>query len=58
MKQFQHLQELTQDELTTLNGGRFAYDAGYALRFLGLTMVGPGGGGIALTDYFLNYRPL
>ena len=57
MKQFEHLRELSHDEQITLNGGGFAYDAGYALRFLGISMTGPGGGGMALTDYFLNYHP-
>lgn len=57
MKQFQHLQELSGKELTSLNGGGFAYDFGYALRFLGIAASGAGGGGMALTDYFLNYRP-
>jgi bacteriocin-like protein len=57
MKENQHLQELSKDELTSINGGGFAYDFGYALRFLAISVNGPGGGGMALTDYFLNYHP-
>jgi|GEM_PF-6137166 hypothetical protein len=57
MNRFQHLQELTQHEQTSLTGGSFAYDFGYALRFLFISGNGPGGGGRAITDYYLNYRP-
>ena len=57
MNKFEHLHELTNDELTTLTGGGFAYDLGYAIRFLAIGMNGPGGPGYAMTDYFLNYRP-
>lgn len=57
MNRFQNLQELSQDEQCTVNGGGFAYDVGYALRFLAISGSGPGGGGMAITDYFLNYRP-
>lgn len=57
MKSIQHYQALTECELSSINGGGFAYDLGFAIRFL--IKVGPGpGAGNALTDYFLNYRPL
>ncbi|MGC3945649.1 MAG: hypothetical protein QM762_14205 [Chryseolinea sp.] len=57
MKRFQQFQELTQDEQTSLTGGGFAYDFGYAIRFLMIGFDGPGGPGRALTDYFINYQP-
>lgn len=58
MNRFEHLQELSHDEQTSLNGGGFAYDVGYALRFLVISGTqGFGGAGYALTDYFMNYRP-
>ena len=57
MNRFQHFQELTQDEQSSLTGGGFAYDLGYAIRFIFIANNGPGGPGYAMTDYFVNYRP-
>ena len=57
MNRFEHFQELTQDEQVSLTGGGFAYDFGYALRFIFIAGNGPAGGGHAITDYYLNYRP-
>jgi hypothetical protein len=55
-----HLNDLTSDELTGTLGGSFAYDAGRALRFLGLDIYYGYNNGlgfsIATLDFIINMQ--
>ncbi len=57
----QVIQELTEKEMQSVNGGSFAYDFGFFLRELYVSVIN--GGGIAgaaavATDLGENYRPV
>ncbi|WP_320017727.1 hypothetical protein [Labilibaculum manganireducens] len=49
--------DITREELDEINGGGFAYDFGWTIRFL--CNSGPNGQnvGYAVADAYLNYEP-
>lgn len=57
MRSIQNIQELTGRERSTINGGGFAYDLGFAIRFIVKTGPNAGGATTAIADFLENYRP-
>lgn len=61
MKTNQQFQSLSEMDMRQITGGDFAYDLGFFLREVGISVINGGfvsGGIAAATDLALKYRPL
>lgn len=57
----QTTQELSEKEMQSITGGTFAYDAGFFLRELYISVINGGGiagAGAVAIDLGMNYRPV
>ncbi len=57
----QVIQELSEKEMQSVNGGSFAYDAGFFLREVYISLINGGGIGSygdVVLDLALNYKPV